>query len=125
AEAGFPAPAAMHPLGAAGRSARVHCRPRSIKLVIIETPFPDVSRHVFDPERTGTERKCADRRTFRITVGDVAAGPGKNGVAVGEVSEIAAAVIISPRKFAPIISFGGVLPFCFGRQTIFSPFARA
>ena len=108
----------MHPLGAGGRSARVHFRPRPIKLVIIETPFPDVSRHVFDPKWTGTERKCADWRTFRITVVDVAVTPGKDGIPVSEVREIAAAVIISPWKFASIISLGGVLPFGFGRQAI-------
>src|SRR5260370_21325321 len=115
----------MHALAAGSRSARVRFRRRPIRLVIIETPFPDVSGHVFDPKWTGAKRERADRRTFRITVIDFAVAPGKNGMAIGKIREIAAAVIISPRKFALVISFGGVLPFRFGGQTIFSAFARA
>src|SRR5437773_25783 len=115
----------MHSLGAGGRPARVRFRSRPIKLVIIETPFPDVSGHVFDSKRTSAKWERTDRRTFRITVIDFAIAPGKNGVAVGKIREIAAAVIISPREFALVISFGRVLPFRFGGQTIFSAFARA
>ena len=115
----------MHALAAGGRSARVRFRSRPIKLVIIETPFPDISGHVFDSKRTSAKWERTDRRTFRITVIDFAIAPGKNGVAVGKIREIAAAVIISPREFALVISFGRVLPFRFGGQTIFSAFARA
>src|SRR5438876_7565166 len=115
----------MHALAAGGRSARVRFRPRPIKLVIIETPFPDISGHVFDSKWTGAKRERTDRRTFRITVIDFAIAPGKNGVAIRKIGEIAAAVIISPREFALVFSFGRVLPFRFGGQTIFSAFARA
>src|SRR5260370_15101324 len=115
----------MHSLGAGGRPARVRFRSRPIKLVIIETPFPDISGHVFDSKWTGAKRERTDRRTFRITVIDFAIAPRKNGVTVGKIREIAAAVIISPREFALVISFGRVLPFRFGGQTIFSVFAGA
>ena len=64
----------------------------AITFVIIQAPFPDVAGHVLDPERARAERERAHRRTFRMTVIDFAVAPGENGVAVGEVSEIAAAV---------------------------------
>ena len=115
----------MNALGAAGRPARIHFRPRSIDLVIIETPFPDITRHVFNSKRTGSERKCADGRTFGIAIVDIAITPGKNSVAIGEISEIAAAVIISPWKFAAVVAFGSVFPFRFCQQPIFSAFACA
>src|SRR5438132_11222608 len=115
----------MHALAAGGRSARVRFRSRPIKLVIIETPFPDISGHVFDSKWTGAKRERADRRTFRITVIDFAIPPGKNGLAVGNIREIAAAVIISPREFALVMSFGRVLPFRLRGQTKFHAVARA
>src|SRR5260370_35805331 len=115
----------MHALAAGSRSARVRFRRRPIRLVIIETPFTDISGHVFDPKWTGAKRECTDRRTFRITVIDFAVAPGENGVAIGKIREVASAVIISPREFALVISFGRVLPFRFGGQTIFSALARA
>src|SRR5438477_11855850 len=110
----------MHSLGAGSRSARVRFRSRPIKLVIIETPFPDISGHVFDSKWTGAKRERTDRRTFRISVSDFAIAPGKYGVAVGKIREIAAAVIISPWEFVLVISFGRVLPFRFTGQAIFS-----
>src|SRR4029077_16369024 len=115
----------MHALGPGRRSARIHFRSRPIELVIIETPFPDISRHVFNSKRTGPERKYADWRTFRITIVDLTIAPGKNGVAISEIGEIAAAVVISPWKFAFVVSFGGVFPFRFGREAIFPALACA
>src|SRR5438445_399670 len=115
----------MNALGAGRRSARIRLRARPIELVIIKAPFPHVPRHVLDSERTGAERKRADRRTFRIAVVDFAIAPGKDGVAVREVREVAATVIISPRELSIINPFGGVFPFRFSRQAIFAPFAGA
>src|SRR5882724_5253120 len=115
----------MHSLGPGGRPARVGFRSRPIKLVIIKTPFPDISGHVFDSKWTGAKRERTHRRTFRITIIDFAIAPGENGVAIGKIGEVAAAVIIPPREFAMVFSFGRVLPFRFGGQTIFSTFARA
>src|SRR6266566_9001115 len=109
----------MHSLGAGSRSARVRFRSRPIKVVIIETPFPDISGHVFDSKWTGAKRERTDRRTFRITVIDFAIAPGKNSVSIGKIREIAAAVIISPREFALVISFGRVLTFRFGGRRYF------
>src|SRR5438105_14009520 len=108
----------MHALAAGGRSARVRFRSRSIKLVIIETPFPDISGHVFDSKWTGAKRERTDRRTFRITVIDSATAPGKTGVAVGQIRGTTADVIISRRELALAICFGRVLPFGFGGKTI-------
>jgi hypothetical protein len=75
----------MNALGAAGRPARIHFRPRSIDLVIIETPFPDIARHVFNSKRTGSERKCADGRTFGIAIVNIAIAPGNTRQAVAPV----------------------------------------
>src|SRR5206468_9070569 len=104
----------MHSLGAGGRPARVRFRSRPIKLVIIETPFPDISGHVFDSKWTGAKRERTDRRTFRITVPDSAIAPGKNGLAIRKIGDIAASVIISQREFALAFSLARVLPFSFG-----------
>src|SRR5438477_12168042 len=114
----------MHALAAGGRSARVRFRSRPIKLVIIETPFPDISGHVFDSKRTSAKWERTDRRTFRITVIDFAIAPGKNGVAVGKIREIAAPVIISRRELPLATAFGRVLPFRVGWQTIVSALSR-
>src|SRR5437773_10965493 len=100
----------MHSLGAGGRPARVRFRSRPIKLVIIETPFLDISDHVFDSKWTGAKRERTNRRTVRITVIDFAIAPGKKGVAIRKIGEIAAAVIISPREFALVLSFGRLVP---------------
>src|SRR5438105_11582107 len=115
----------MNALGAGRGSARIRFRPGPIELVIVEAPFPDISRHVFNSKGTGPKRKCADGRAFRVAIVDVAIAPGKNGVAIGEIGEIAAAVIVSPWKFSIVDSFGGVFPFRFRRQTIFAAFACA
>src|SRR6266404_1608051 len=112
----------MNALGACGRPAWVGFRSGLVEPVIIQAPFPNIAGHVFDPKRTCAEWKGADRRAFRITVIDIAIAPGEDGVFVREVGEIAAALIISPRKFALIVSFGGVLPFRFGRQSILAAF---
>src|SRR5436853_7922334 len=114
----------MHALAAGGRSARVRFRSRPIKLVIIETPFPDISGHVLDSKWTGAKRERTDRRTFRITVIDFAITLGKNGGAVGKIREIAAAVIIRPREYELVISVGRLLPFHLGVRTTFSVFSR-
>src|SRR5207302_4723501 len=115
----------MNALGSSGWAARICFRSWPVKLVVIETPFPNVSGHVFDSERTGAERKRANGRTFGITIVDLAVAPGENGILVGEVREIAAAVVISPRIFALIVSFSGIFPFRFGRQPVFATFASA
>src|SRR5439155_1686887 len=71
AETRFPTAAAMHALCASRWTARICFRAGPIKLVKVEAPFPHVSGHVLDSERTGAERKCAYRRTFRVIgVGD-------------------------------------------------------
>src|SRR5438445_11672053 len=101
----------MHALAAGGRSARVRFRSRSIKLVIIETPFPDISGHVFDSKWTSAKRESTDRQTFRITVIELAIAPGKNGVAVAKTRHITAPVIIHPWKFARVISYDRVLSY--------------
>ena len=76
-------------------------------------------------ERASAERKCAHRRTFRISVVDIAITPGKDRVSVGKIGQIAAPIVISPRIFPAIGAARGVFPFRFGRQTVFPPFARA
>src|SRR5262249_48367115 len=114
-EARFPTPASIHPLGSASRATGIGFWAGTIQLVIIETPFPDVSGHVFDSKWTGAEREDAHGRTFRVAAINLVIAPGEYGVAISKVREVAAAVIISPRIFPIIVSFGGVLPFCFGR----------
>src|SRR5262249_2574517 len=100
-------------------------RPRTIERIIIETPFPNIPGHVFEAEWAGTERKRADRRAFRITVIDLRIAPGENGVLVGEIREIATAIMISPRVFALIVAFGGAFPFRLGRDAVIAALARA
>src|SRR5207302_5229345 len=115
----------MNALDSGGRTAWICFRAWAIKFVIIETPFPNIPGHVFNSERTRAERKRADRRTFGITIVDLAIAPRENGILVGEVREVAAAVVISPRIFALIVSFSGIFPFRFGRQPVFATFASA
>src|SRR5436853_155277 len=93
---------------AAGRSSasilpkRDDYRDNPVRLEIVEAPFPDVSGHVFDPERTRAEWESPHRRTFLIPVIDLAIAPGKNRIAVGEIRQVAAMFVISPRVTAPI-----------------------
>src|SRR5450432_183775 len=97
----------------------------AVGLEEIEAPFPHVPRHVFDPEWTRANREGTDRRTLRKTIIDLAIAPGENGVAIGEIRQVAAPFLIAPRIFAPIAAARRVFPFRLGRQSITPPLARA
>src|ERR1700719_2655947 len=125
AEARLPTSAAMNSLGADRGPPRIDLGARTIRLIIIETPFPHVSGHVFDSKRTGAERKRTDRRTLRVTAIDFMIAPGENGVFIREVCEVAAVLLVSPGEPSAVIAFRGVFPFGFGRQSILATFAGA
>src|SRR5438270_11598820 len=111
----------MDPLVATGGSARICFGSATVWFVIVHAPFPDVPGHVFDSKGAGAEWKCTDRRTFRIAVINLPIAPGKYGVAISEIGQVAAALVIPPWKFAVVVAFGSVLPFRFGRQSILAP----
>ncbi len=78
-------------------------------------PFPDVPGHVFDPKRTGAKGKSADGRAFRIAVVDLAVAPGEDGIAVGEIRQVAPMFVIAPGISPSVGSTRGIFPFGFGR----------
>src|SRR5438552_13451803 len=59
-EARFPTAASIDAFRSRRRSARIHLGHSAVGLDKIVAPFPNVSRHVFDAERAGPERKCTD-----------------------------------------------------------------
>src|SRR6202030_2089821 len=124
-EARLPTSAAIDSLGTDRRPARINLGARTIRLIIIEAPFPDISGHVFDSKRTSAEWKSADRRTFGVTAIYFVIAPGENGVFVGEVRKVAAAVLISPRKFSAVAALRSVFPLGFSRQSVLATLARA
>jgi hypothetical protein len=89
----------MNALGSR-RSARANSlSARSIELVIIKTPFPDIARHVFNSKRTGSERKCADGRTFGIAIVDIAIAPGKTVLRSAKLARSPQALLAVARHF--------------------------
>ncbi len=68
-----------------------------------------------------SERKCAHRRAFRIAIVDLTVAPGENGVAIREIREVAAVLVIPPRVFAPVQAPRRVLPLGFSREPISFP----
>src|SRR4029077_19708033 len=124
-EARFPTAATINAPVAHRGPAWVCLRCWAIWLVVIKTPFPDVAGHVFHAEGAGTPREHADRRGDWITIVNIAVAPGKIGIAIGEVCQIATAFVIAPRIFSSVSAARGIFPFCFGRQTIFLARPRA
>src|SRR5207253_7465102 len=66
-----------------------------------------------------------NRRTLRVTIVDLPIAPGEGGIFVGEIGEIAALIEIAPGISASIAPLGGVFPFRFRRQPIFSALTGA
>ena len=56
-EARFPTAAAINAFGSARGPVRISLRRRFVLLKEIAAPFPDISRHILNPERTGPARK--------------------------------------------------------------------
>src|SRR5438128_8337139 len=56
-EARFPTATAINALGSARGSVRISLRRRFVLLKEIAAPFPDISRHILNPERTGPARR--------------------------------------------------------------------
>src|SRR5436309_12669838 len=56
---------------------------------------------------------------------DLAVAPSERSVFVGKIREIAALIKVAPGISPPVGAFGGVFPFRFRRQPIFSAFTGA
>src|SRR4051812_26825854 len=99
----------------------VHFCDAAVRLEVIQAPYPNVAGHVLNAERARPKRESANRRTLRIPVVNFAIAPGKNSVAVGKIRQIAAMLMVAPRKLSPIRAARCELPLSFGRQPVFFP----
>src|SRR5205823_6556833 len=90
-------------------------------LVEIQTPFPDVTCHVFEAKEAGSERERSHGRSLRIAIVNLQVSPRKGGARVGEVSETSTTIVIPPRILPAVGPSRGIFPFRFSGQAVIFP----